>query len=189
MALFRRFGLTFCILALIAFAASCGMNQSPVAQDEATVSQAEDSRMLLAFSPEAAQRAAKIVQEGLTSSQLVGTQGGHFLINNGGLKVTFTVQENGLAADEQITMTVYGEMLSEVIVAFEPGGQVFLIDSQLELRLDNALVDLPLDGLQAWHIHDDGTVEPAGIVFVDDATAKTYITLDIPGFSRYSLGP
>ena len=186
----RRFGLAFCILALVAFAAGCGVEQSPVAQEEAAVTQAEDGRMLLTFSPEAAQRAAKIVEEGRTVSQLFNAQSGNLVINDDdGLKVTLSVPQNALAADEQITMTAYGNTLSELVVAFEPGGLVFLIASQLEIRLDNELVDLPLDGLQAWHILDDGTVEPAGIVFVDEENSKTYITLDVPGFSRYSLGP
>ncbi len=39
----RRFGLTLCLLALAAFAAGCGMDQSPVAQEEATVTQTTDA--------------------------------------------------------------------------------------------------------------------------------------------------
>jgi hypothetical protein len=50
----------FSLLAVVGLAAGCGVDHSPVAQTEVTVTQAPDGRSFLTFSPRAAQRAAKL---------------------------------------------------------------------------------------------------------------------------------
>ena len=198
----RKFVLfLFFPLALIVVAGGCGMDHSPVAsQDEATVTQAEDGRLLLTFSPTAAQRAGKIAQaqEGRTSSKLIGAAGDTLLVKdeNGrgtkdNLRVVLKVPENALAADELITMTVYGETLSDLVVEFAPGGLEFLIPAKLKLILGSKLIDAPIDeAVHVRHIHDDGTTENARVIFFTEKdNGRIRFKAEVPGFSRYSMGP
>ena len=203
---FKRFSIIAAILLGLALVAGCGLDQSPVAQDE-TALEPNEGRTLLEFAPAGTQRAAKplLPPDGTVTLQLpVGTvtelidpEGGELAIEelNGpgpmdDLRVYFTVPENGVDEPVEITMTLYGSSLSEGLVAeFFPGGLVFSQESQLLFKLGSDMVDVPLSELRSWHIHDDGTAESATILSIEEqAQGHTLILLEVPGFSQYCLG-
>ena len=177
----------------------CGVDHSPVAPDEAAMTRTPDGRVLLTFAPQATQRAAKLAETSSdrTSSKLIGSAGDTLQVkdlNGRGTKdnlvVILKVPANALATDELITMTVHGETLSELVVEFAPAGLEFLTPAILKLRVGNKLVDTALeDILRIDHIHDDGTIERARVPFsaVKD-NGRVRIKVEVPGFSRYSMG-
>jgi len=209
----RSFGLIFGILTLVFLASGCGMDQSPVAPEEAAVAPAPTTGLVLAFSPETARQAAAklatIPPEGRSKSEIFGASATELEIKdkNGwgykdDLKVKFSTRDGALDSEVEITMTVYGNVLSEIVAAFQPGGLIFLRPATLELELGADLVDLPLDNLQVWHIHDDGTVEEAEILSIrgydeddeewveENLDGADFVNIEVvvPGFSRYSPG-
>jgi len=190
--------LTVLIMALAGLLAGCGMDHSPVAQDETTIASTPEGPMRLAFSPEAARRAAKIAQEGRSVSEVIGAEGGKLVVIDkhgpgkaDNLRVRLKVLENTLVEPVPITMTVYGKYLSELVVAFEPGGLQFLEPARLRIRMGPELDDLsPGESeITLWHIYEDGTVEETEIRG-QRVTQDGYrvIRANIPGFSRYSPG-
>ena len=190
----------------LALVAGCGVDQgpAPVAQDTEVSAPPLENRMVLAFSTSGPpQVAAKIATEGLPP--LVGSDTDVFGPVNGGkelrvdgwngagteddMTVTFSVPDGALTTSVEITMTVYGTRLTEALAAFAPAGLVFLQDSQVAFNLGPALVDVPLETLEAWHIHGDGSSEEANIVeMIVGADGGLRIVLGVPGFSRYCLG-
>ena len=195
---FKRFFKTAAILLSLALVAGCGPDQSPVAQHE--------GRTLLKFAPAGTQRAAKsLLREGTVSlqesvgtvSELIDADGGELAIEelNGpgpmdDLRVYFTVPQNGLDEPVEITMNLYGSSLSDGLVAeFFPGGLVFSQEAQLVFKLGSDMVDVPFSELKSWHIHDDGSAEPATILSIEEQPqGHTLILLEVPGFSQYCLG-
>ena len=175
----------------------CGGERSPMAQDQSSIPVVE-GRMVLSFSPDAAQRAGKLAQEGQGRqvNAVFASQGGSMEIfedqgtppKKDDLRSQFSVPEDGVTGPVEISMTVYGQSLSELLFQFTPSGLVFNSDAQLEILIGKDWVDLPLDDLVAYHEHEDGTVEYAQIVMVEDWGAETRILISIPGFSRYSMG-
>ena len=87
-----------------------------------------------------------------------------------------------------VTMTLYGNYLSDVIVAFQPGGLEFAKDAILEVYVGRDLVDLDMATLTVWHEYEDGTIEEVTLDWVKNygAGAVTFEAL-LPGFSRYGL--
>jgi hypothetical protein len=201
-------------VAVVALLGGCAVDQAPLApEEEAQVAASENSRFLLAFSPEAAQRAAKLTAlppDGRSVAELFDATGGTLEVSEANapglgddLLVRFWVPEGALAegvdptsttsaiADPadgvQITMAVYGNALSELIVDFGPDGLLFDPNSWLSLALGWDLVDMPTEKLVVWHIHDNGMIEQAeAIVYSTDRGLKIHVV--VPGFSRYSMG-
>ena len=62
-------------------------------------------------------------------------------------------------------------------------------ETHLHFRVGTDRIDLSIETLHALHLYQDGTVDEATIVFVDlTGNANIRIWLEVPGFSRYSLG-
>ena len=197
------------LLALLVLAFGCGLDRAPVALEREERTSNPDGWVWLSFSPEAARGVAKMAvpPAGRSASRTFTAEGGELEIwdRNGegiedDLKVTLTVPEGGLEADETITMTVHGNTLSGMGLEFAPVGLEFLRVAQLKLELGAALVDLDLETLQAWHQHGDGITEGARILAVQmfeeqgqerrekiklaDANLVR-VVVQVPGFSRY----
>ncbi|MFH1568421.1 MAG: hypothetical protein ABIL09_10540 [Gemmatimonadota bacterium] len=185
-------------LALVAAALLVGCGESaPSAPAAAVVTQPEGGQVLLAFSAEAAQGVGKIAtaNDALTASAKINSQGGVIEIVAPAeaeaahrLAVTFTVPPLALRSATIISMAVYGQTLSELLVGFEPGGLVFLTDASLGLSVGAARVDVPVADIIVLHIHDDGTVETVGFQAGWTNDSLYQIQVAVPGFSVYSLG-
>jgi hypothetical protein len=208
--------------ALVLLALSgCGTDRSPLSPATPTLTQAPGGGVYLTFSPQALERAGKIATipaEGKTVSKTFYPDKTSSMkvqdLNGSGhrddLEVVFTVRAGDLSEPKTITMTVYGNKLSDLVLAFEPAGLVFNQPARLMVRIgaqrvDRSLLDLqalllPFGNIEAYHEHD-GTTESARIIAV-----KTFIYLlteietfdlllydyarifvEVPGFSRYGL--
>ena len=132
---------------------------------------------------------------GRSVTKTIGAKGGliQLQVNVGGkarddLAVGLAVPYGALSEDISITMTVYGNTLSDLVVDFDPGGLAFAKHAVMDLQLGSDLVDIALDDLHLLHIHDDGTAEDAGILAtVEWGKNTTHIVVSVPGFSRYGL--
>lgn len=216
--------LVFSFASALVLASGCGEGKAPLAPESATLDQAPGGITYLTFSPEALARVGKIATipaAGKTTSKTFYPDQTASMkiqdLNGSGtrddLEVVFTVEAGDLSKRTTIIMTVYGNKLSDLVLAFEPDGLVFNKPAKLAVkigaqRVDRSLLDLqalllPFGDLQAYHDHD-GTVTSATITSV-----KTYIYalllgevdtllnlavydyariwVDVPGFSRYGL--
>ena len=131
-----------------------------------------------------------------TVSAVCDASGGYLKVEDLGGKgptdnliVEFRVYRDALVEPVEITMTVTGNTLSELVVAFEPGGLEFLKDADLVVTIGNDLVDTEAELLQVQHHYSDGTIETAQIKSLK-MVGKSRINMHVfvPGFSRYSLG-
>ena len=111
------------------------------------------------------------------------------LTNDDNLQVTLIVPSGAVNERVKITMTVYGNYLSDLVIAFQPGGLVFDESATLKVGIGGALVDVDPDGLTVWHEYGNGNVEEARLT-----GTKTWNDLmwfefnaEVPGFSRYGL--
>lgn len=191
----QKSALLFSVLSMLVLAWGCGDAPSPVAPQSAAVEPGRVS--YLAFSPQAAQRAAKLASvpsTGLTASQIFSIWGDHFTItdlNGSGvtddLKVTFSVPSGGLTSPLLITMTVYGNKASDLVMAFDPSGLLFLGSAELKIVLGDDKLDIPLSQIKAYHAYDNGTVVNANILSRVDGDGTSEIRIEVPGFSRYGL--
>lgn len=190
--------LTLLVAATVLILPGCGTGHSPVASTDIQPQIIEaDGRSLLSFGAAGAQRAAKIATiptEGVTVSDLFGLTGGTIQVkdDNGNgpkddLRVTFTVPDNALNLPTNITMTVYGNTLEDLVVEFQPSGLVFLQDAELDLRFGTDLVSTPFNQIVVWHEYSDGTVVPATFSKYNSGNIIR-LKIDIPGFSKYSSG-
>lgn len=210
------------VLSCFALLAGCGNSDSPLGADSSQqITQGADGITYMTFSPEALTRVGKIATipaEGRTVSKTFRPDRTASMkvedLNRRGvrddLEVTFTVRAGELSEATTITMTVYGNNLSDLVLAFEPHGLVFNDPAQLDVkigakRVDRSLLDLealifPFSGIEGYHDHD-GDVQDAPI------TVKTYlrtllgdvqtpslllydyavISVEVPGFSRYGM--
>ena len=186
----------------------CGADRSPVASEQQTPALEPGGRVFLAFSSQAAQRAAKtavVPAEGLTVTRKIGPRGGTLRVKDkgrrggkGDLTVALRVPPKALAKREKISMTVTGNRLSELIAAFEPSGLTFARSAVLTFGLGMGRVDIPLEGLVIYHVGSDGDVSIARIISVkvvgrrdddDDGGEGKYclISVEVPGFSSWGV--
>ncbi|MBI2503589.1 MAG: hypothetical protein HYW07_10210 [Candidatus Latescibacteria bacterium] len=214
--------LALSLASVLALITGCGEGKAPLAPESASLDQASGGVTYLTFSPQALERAGKIAsipETGKTVSKTFYPDQTASMkiqdLNGSGtrddLEVEFTVAAGDLSKRKTITMTVYGNNLSDLVMAFEPDGLVFNQPAKLAVkigaqRVDQSLLDLkalllPFADVEAYHDHD-GSVEGATITSV-----KTYIyvlllgeaetppplydyariKVDVPGFSRYGL--
>jgi hypothetical protein len=182
--------LVFCAASAVAFSSGCGTDTAPAAP-------VPEGPRFLAFSPQAAQRAAKLAtlpSGGLAISQIFSIWGDHFTVTdlNGpdvtdDLKVTFSVPQGGLNAPLLITMTVLGNTARDLVMAFDPAGLLFLGAAELQVILGDDRLDIPLAQIQAYHAYADGTVVDATILSRTDGEGVSEIRIEVPGFSRYGM--
>jgi len=123
-----------------------------------------------------------------SASELVGDQGGKLKTEFNGISAILTVPAGALETEVLITMTLSGNMLSELEVEFGPEGQEFEIAASLELVLPNELVDMSTEEITAIRVSDDGADQEIVDSSVVERGSKTSVTISVPGFSRYSLG-
>lgn len=194
--LMRKFSLTFCILALVAFTAGCGMDQSSVAsgsEEEGTALELEGKTYLtLSFGTLEPAGKEVVIKKGKkkTVSMKIDLDGGKLEVeedergNEDGLKVEFKVPASALKKTVDITMTVYyGETLGDLVIEFAPSGLVFEKPAMLKVEIGAKRVDIPFEIVSAVHRYGDGSSEIVPLK-IDE---KGNITIEIPGFSRYSL--
>ena len=105
------------------------------------------------------------------------------------LSIGFKVPSGGVAEEVPITMEVYGNLLSELVVVFEPAGLVFINTAVLEVRLGYELVDMLPEEFMVYHKYADGTVEETAILSLRSLGNDTFLRVqaEVPGFSRYGL--
>ena len=183
----------------------CGTDRSPLAAgNQPEVIQAADGRTLLAFSPGALARAAKSgnphkMDTPRTVSELIKVnKGGEIVVqenmNDGGphndFKIALQVGQKTVAEDVVITMTVHGSTLEDLVVAFDPGGFEFLKPAKLIISVGkDRYTEIP-EGVVVRHEYGDSTVEDITLykLLVQKDGGRITIKVDIPGFSRYSMG-
>ena len=192
----RRFGLTFCLLALAAFAASCGVDQSPVASgpDEGMPAAKRIKSNGVYASVETTVEVVPTVDD-RTVTGIFGPEGGNLTVvdKNGkgkkdDIEVSLMMAAGVLTEDLPITMTVNGEDLSTLVVVFEPAGKVFSRDLDLRIDLGNNLAqNSDVNKITPYHIYADGSVEDVNIYHIDRSSNALNIYIKVPGFSRYSL--
>jgi hypothetical protein len=176
--------------------AGCG--QSPLTSDAPDLTvQADQPRQVsyIAFSKLAPFRAAKYNDGALPSvTKTFGPAGDVMQIVDDGdegaqddLTAQFEVVQGGLTDDHVITMTLTKGTLSQIVATFAPCGLNFAIESKLQFKVGNDLIDMDLSELIVWHIHGDGTAEQANI-WAEVVGDHTIIHVKVPGFSRYGIG-
>ena len=206
----RLLTLASALLAAATLTIGCGTENSPVSSNEDVVTNNAHGRSFITFSAEAMRRAGKmnaIPAEGRTVSAVFTQVGGVLQLaepntaaSTDDNEVLFQVMPNSLpivASDNfsstdantsvLITMTVYGNTLADMIIEFDPDGLTFDPVALLNLHLGHDLVNMALEEMVIWHIHDDGNVEEAFFTLRTD-DINVYITIEVPGFSRYSPG-
>lgn len=104
------------------------------------------------------------------------------------IDVSFNVRKGSVPATVDIAMTVVGESLETLVIAFEPAGLEFYEPAELKLKIGAALIGTMPDDLQVRHIRSDGSEELATILRLKEKKDSLEIIIEIPGFSRYSPG-
>jgi hypothetical protein len=101
-------------------------------------------------------------------------------------KVTFEVEKGSIKQEVTISMTVFsGAALTDVAVKFTPSGLKFHPPARLEINLQGA-DRKDLQGLKVYHI-EGGKVTEISVKVTGNKKNLT-LTLEIPGFSIYSIG-
>ena len=104
------------------------------------------------------------------------------------LYVSLTVPSRAVDHEVLVTMTVIGNRLSDLVIAFQPGGLVFNIPATLWVKMGTELVDLETTDLAVWHEYEDGSIEETTMHTSKIFEKGSYeFTAEVPGFSRYGL--
>lgn len=104
------------------------------------------------------------------------------------LYVSLTVPNGAVPEPVEVTMTVIGNRLSDLVIAFQPGGLVFDRPASLWVKLGVDLVDVDTTALTVWHEYADGTVEETKLLTTHEFKNGYYeFSAEVPGFSRYGL--
>ena len=99
----------------------------------------------------------------------------------------FEVPARGVNQKVEISMTAFsGVLLNDIQFQFSPSGLVFNTPATLTMALSGDVDKEELYGLTVYHISSDGTVTEAAVQY--SMTKGCTLILEIPGFSRYSLG-
>ncbi len=190
------------LLVAALLAVGCGREEAPLASQGTAIRTDTQGQTFLAFAPAGRARAAKLAQSpadagaaGRTVAAIFSPdENGDLSINeeNGPSKkddigVKFSVRKGALEEPVLITMRLYGEDLGDMVVAFQPAGLEFLEMAELYLAVGDERVDLPLYDLHAWHIYDDGAIKEVSFRIIDENNGILF-KIDVPGFSRYSMG-
>ncbi|MBT4501867.1 MAG: hypothetical protein HOC74_29315 [Gemmatimonadetes bacterium] len=162
-------------------------------EDEEAEEDEEDEEAEEDEEDEEAEDDEKAEGEEKSAKKKIGKRGGSLKVDlrneRGGqddIKVKFTVPKDALEENEEISMTVTGTTLSDLVIVFTPSGLIFREDARLDIKLGKDLVDLELDELVVAHTDVNGTVTLFGLVVKEDDEVE--ISIRVPGFSRYSLG-
>jgi len=184
------------LLVVVGLVSGCGVDQSPVAvSDEGAEPAAkkkqppgqEKGSSTADLSAEEARSVSEWVKpRGKTQLHIEDLNA--FSSADDNLYVNLVVPSRAVSKRVQVTMTVYGNYLSDLVIVFQPGGLVFDQDAELEVGMSAGLVDIDTETLQVWHEYEDGTVEKTTVT-----ATKTYqdgyfeFKAVVSGFSRYGL--
>jgi|GEM_PF-6839136 len=202
--LFKRFTILVSLLSLAAYAASCGTAHSPVASSDDRTALAPAakkpgfrSRSTSIESVESVESVDLTADEVRSVTKWLKPNGmGSFHIGDTNssyttgddLYVDFSVPRGATTERVLITMTVYGNYQSDLVIAFKPGGLEFVKDALLELDLGPDLVDVDTNEITVWHQYEDGTIEEFTVSATDDRSAYfTHFEIPVSGFSSYGL--
>lgn len=101
-------------------------------------------------------------------------------------KVKFHVNQKSTHNDTNITMTaISGATVNDVKIIFGPDGFVFDQPASLTITLKGSVNP---SGLKVYHISSNGAVSQASFQVSSLGKNHTEITIQVPGFSCYSLG-
>ena len=177
----------------------CGVDQSPTASAPGAT-QPSSGKTYLSFAAGPGQQGlAKITSTAdaptLIATETITPSGGSVRVvdrGDGGnlddLRALLAVPAGALNQDTAITMTLQGETLADIAIGFEPSGLVFNTPATLQLKVGNGVVDLPLDTMVALVTEADGTTAQVPILELRQIEGATWIVIQVPGFSVYSLG-
>ena len=187
------------LLAAAFLLSGCGVEKAPVAPDEAVLTPAAEAPVYAAKG-----RANKVElkpelileysDDGRTVCARVGPAGGILPVKvknmhgrNDDIQAQLSIPERALAEQVSIGMRVEGDAPENLVVHFSPGGLAFLTAAEMEIRLGVDLVD-DIFEIGIVHEYADGTAEPGTILMAKEAGNTSKVFVEVPGFSRYSLG-
>lgn len=102
-------------------------------------------------------------------------------------RTTFEVKKGAIDREVEISMSVFsGSALADIGVKFTPSGLRFTPPATLTLALRGDLDKKDLEGLRAYHIEGSKVTEIS--VKVTGNKKTLILTVEVPGFSIYSLG-
>jgi hypothetical protein len=195
-----RVGLGCASLAALLTLVSCGDSLAPTASDQSTPEPAAKRRVssgTVASSDLGSgdgfivERADKGVRS-ITVS--IGPAGGRLVVGNAkdktkdDLRVAFIVPEGALTQTAEITMNVTGEILSDLVVDFEPSGLRFSPWASLHITIGTDRVDFRPKTLAVVHISSTASEEIVDSIVRHKRESDVFnIWTDVPGFSRYGL--
>lgn len=176
----------------------CGVDPSPTASTPGAT-QPSSGKTYLSFAAGPGQGAAKVAHTAdaptLFATETITPQGGSVRVvdrGDGGnldnVRAVLAVPAGALNQDTTITMSLQGETLSDIAIGFEPSGLVFNTPAALQLKVGDGVVDLPLDTMVALVTEADGTSAQVPILELRQIEGATWIVIQVPGFSVYSLG-
>lgn len=210
--LVKRLCMAACVLGIGLLTVGCGTDYAPTSPSESEVAGPEQGSLVLAASPEAALRAAKTPAKaraicqtqptyeyyGTNTSRTVegwvGSAGGWLRVAVGNdtpqnsLVADFVVPAGALDQPRLLNMTIRGDLLSEMVAEFQPGGLQFLKGATLTLWVGFNRVDVGDRPVRIWHVYSDGTVEEVlEYGLRQQGTSTLTIAIPVQGFSRYGL--
>jgi hypothetical protein len=190
--------LTALTLSGVALIGGCGGLSRPLAPDQAAISESPPSKAM----PRAAKSAASAAAHARNAARRFSHKGGEMSVSLPGYgdeatvrveNAKFTMKQGtfarnkkrALSEEYEIAMTAHsGAAVNDVAVAFGPDGTVFSQPASLTLHLRG-----PVDPgrLRAYHI-SDGTVTQTPFTISRRGHDRWEVTLQVPGFSVYTLG-
>lgn len=192
-----RGSLVSCLVGLGLLGLGCGVETAPSGPDGSALAPAAKSPVK-SLNATSTSSGPTYAYYGTSTSRTVGgwigSAGGWLRVADDGgtpsnsLVVEFEVPAGALDQPQLITMTVCGDLLSELVVEFQPGGLRFLKDATLTLRVGMNRVDIADQPIKIWHVYSDGTVEEVlqyGIRQQGNSTLT--IAIPVSGFSLYGL--
>lgn len=138
-----------------------------------------------------------------TASSVIGPEGGTLWVSYRGgrggkddVEVQFIVPKNALTEpqDISVTLTVDTEDLSYIMVTFTPSGLNFKLPAKLKIKLGKDLIEgIGYESMVGLHrskrSDDDGELVEVVPLIIQPGDIYTEVQMNVPGFSRYSLGP
>ncbi len=140
-------------------------------------------------------------ESALATSAFIGPKGGKLKIKDKGpkenedgskahasLSVELQIPRGALDDEEEISMSVSGYLLSELVIAFAPSGLEFATDARLKIKLGRDRVDLDAATLYGVHMTEAGETQIVLVEVEVKGSGDVNLNVRVPGFSRYSLG-
>jgi hypothetical protein len=193
----KRFVLALPLMALLAIA-GCSTDSSPTASIDAEGIEATAPTAVFSLGYGAGPAAKSMGADVATGDRGarharkgIGPRGGMVIVREGRgadkLNVTLLVPARSVRETE-IDMVVSGDRLSNLSIAFAPGGLEFVRKATLRIRLGRNRVDSDVRTIPVVHTSSTGEVTTHHVRVNHKSNGDVVINIRIPGFSRYSLG-